>query len=491
MANFSCDQDYDKDCNFACKGRNIKINNNCINQSSIGADYVLNDLKYSNSTKSLVPKIINGTNMKSRIISSKQNKVHLSTLASLITIPNTKDWSKEAGNMIEGTFFKSDITDNQSNFYPYTKEKQQYVGVIRNQNNPPCGCCWAMAVASVVGDRWCIKHKKQSPWFSPIYLMSCSNKCFGDFSQSQNCATHSCECGGAISIAANYLLNNKIGTTNCWPFTSIRNYNLSASDHNPPNNCPQQNCCYCSSTSNSFIANCSDISKNNNIKDILKNIKTSLKSINNSLYIIDDNNKIDNYKTINLIKTHLLRGPVVAQFIVFQDFYDFWDNKNSNDIYSPHCGSTNEFETFSGHAVAIVGWGKTNDNKEYWLVRNSWGPRSPSEPTAIFKFLMSIYSEPKNWTGIDIPLLGLKENCNIPTDNNSWLWGGCLSFEISDTPLSKLEKDILPNANKKIKPLPFLETTNPVINFLSKHAVLIILIIILCLILFTFLYAFD
>lgn len=59
-------------------------------------------------------------------------------------------------------------------------------------------------------------------------------------------------------------------------------------------------------------------------------------------------------------------GPVATGFEVYPDFYTF-DSKN--DIYiwnkiGPKIG---------GHAVEILGWGISDENIKYWIIRNSWG----------------------------------------------------------------------------------------------------------------------
>nr|BAN20674.1 cathepsin B [Riptortus pedestris] len=54
-------------------------------------------------------------------------------------------------------------------------------------------------------------------------------------------------------------------------------------------------------------------------------------------------------------------GPVVADFMVYEDFYSYKEG-----VYQHKMG-----EEVSGHAVRIIGWGTENDTP-YWLVANSW-----------------------------------------------------------------------------------------------------------------------
>lgn len=60
------------------------------------------------------------------------------------------------------------------------------------------------------------------------------------------------------------------------------------------------------------------------------------------------------------MKTHLLDGPIVAAFDVYEDFRDY-----TGGIYEHVWG-----DLLGGHAVAIVGY---NDAENYWIVKNSWG----------------------------------------------------------------------------------------------------------------------
>ena len=59
-------------------------------------------------------------------------------------------------------------------------------------------------------------------------------------------------------------------------------------------------------------------------------------------------------------------GPVTSGMKVYQDFYIF-DAKN--DIYEWN----GKGEQVGGHAIEIIGWGETNNNKKYWIIKNSWG----------------------------------------------------------------------------------------------------------------------
>jgi len=66
---------------------------------------------------------------------------------------------------------------------------------------------------------------------------------------------------------------------------------------------------------------------------------------------------------INHVKELLLKGPVTATMIVFDDFY-YYDN----GVYShPDCVASQHPDR--GHVVTLVGW---DDSLEAWIIKNSW-----------------------------------------------------------------------------------------------------------------------
>lgn len=62
-------------------------------------------------------------------------------------------------------------------------------------------------------------------------------------------------------------------------------------------------------------------------------------------------------------------GPLVAQFSVYQDFFDYPDEGIwSDNIYSHKYGSL-----AGGHAITIVGYDNNPGGPGYWICKNSWG----------------------------------------------------------------------------------------------------------------------
>lgn len=59
-------------------------------------------------------------------------------------------------------------------------------------------------------------------------------------------------------------------------------------------------------------------------------------------------------------------GSVLSSFNVFDNFMSY-----TGGIYA----STEMTPTVGRHAIRLIGWGKSDDGREYWIVANSWGRR--------------------------------------------------------------------------------------------------------------------
>jgi hypothetical protein len=59
-------------------------------------------------------------------------------------------------------------------------------------------------------------------------------------------------------------------------------------------------------------------------------------------------------------------GSVLSSFTVFDNFMGY-----RGGIYA----STDRTPTVGRHAIRLIGWGRNDDGKEYWIVANSWGRR--------------------------------------------------------------------------------------------------------------------
>ena len=311
-------------------------------------------------------------------------------------IPDEWSWRKEGGDMIEDG--------------------------SRNQGN--CGCCWAMAFVSALGDRYAIQYKmKAPPYPSAMWMVSCGGTQIGSKGDGGSFAANiQCSCGGSIYGAAKWLEEgNSIGNESCWPFSTVSNNPASDQTYIAPN-CPnvEDDCCF----------------------DCCGNPESKTKftieegSINPIIIHKDDGQTPNVSQTIRAIKLDIKNnGPVATTFMVPKDFSYWWNNREENDIYIP---TTNQYD--GGHAVVLTGWGNEN-GQNYWEVRNSWGNVYYS---GFCRFIMSTDIDEKFWTGIDIAKFS----------NGSWQGGpvsvipGDLSYE------DKKQTPTLKPRKPKPKPTP-------------------------------------
>ncbi len=72
-------------------------------------------------------------------------------------------------------------------------------------------------------------------------------------------------------------------------------------------------------------------------------------------------------RTADAMKQSLVSdGPFYFRYDVYDDFYDYWSHGAPNDNYRQNIGGK-----LGGHAVLLIGW---SDNRNAWLIKNSWGP---------------------------------------------------------------------------------------------------------------------
>jgi len=200
----------------------------------------------------------------------------------------------------------------------------QIIGTITDQG--VCGSCWAMASAGVVSDRLCI-HDSKKMLLSPRYLVGC--------------AMDNCGCWGGSTIQTWYDIK-KIGIPSelCLPFRPRDEL------------CPE-------------------------VCDDFKNISEDIKVFPTGFLVAWGKTATKREEAIQ--REIMTNGPVMASFLVFNDFYDFWNKKAaSGDIYHRSADSIYD----GGHSVRIIGWGTKPGHKyceKYWLVANSWGTKKVSD----------------------------------------------------------------------------------------------------------------
>lgn len=131
------------------------------------------------------------------------------------------------------------------------------------------------------------------------------------------------------------------------------------------------------------------------------------------VYTISDSQpSSSNDPIVTSIKQDILHyGPVVASYLVYVDFLDYWQKGSSSDVYS--YDGTSDLD--GGHAVLIIGWG--SKPSPYWLVMNSWGYGGPSGD-GTFKIAIAT-----SGTGIDSNVVALYVSNAVDVyAKNAWPW---------------------------------------------------------------------
>lgn len=182
---------------------------------------------------------------------------------------------------------------------------------IRNQGS--CGSCWAFAGTGVMQDRWCLRRPRRKKKFSPQWLVSCDTTNFA------------CN-GGYLSRSWKYIKKYGVCTEQCFPYSS----------------------------GGGVVESCPKKCKNG------KKIKR---------YKIKKYYKVGNWIPFNSLRARFiqrelyLRGSVEMSFKVYEDFFQYKSGVYEY-VYGDYVG---------GHAVRLIGWGKTKKGKKYWIIANSWG----------------------------------------------------------------------------------------------------------------------
>uniref|UniRef100_A0A6C0H4F3 Peptidase C1A papain C-terminal domain-containing protein n=1 Tax=viral metagenome TaxID=1070528 RepID=A0A6C0H4F3_9ZZZZ len=280
-------------------------------------------------------------------------------------IPSEWSWKKQGGNKIEDG--------------------------SRNQGR--CGCCWAMAFVSSLGDRYAIKNNIAAPYPSAMWMVSCGGSKIGSRGENGSFAENQqCLCGGSTYAAGKWMEEgNNVGLESCWPFSTISS---GPGTYVAPN-CPLTIGDDC----------CSDCCGNPDSK-----VKFTIEKGSTKCIVVANQDKSVNVEaTIRAIQSDIKNnGPIVTTFWVPDDFQDWWSSADfEKDIYIPSQPST---IGYNGHSVVLTGWGKEN-GVNFWEMRNSWG--SPG----YCRFAMSSSTPRKYWCGIDLPEFS----------EGSWQ-GGTISF---------------------------------------------------------------
>ena len=196
-----------------------------------------------------------------------------------------------------------------------------YLTRIKNQKIPIyCGSCWAQSTTSVISDRIRIMRGARFPEISisTQVLLNC------DFT---NDGCH----GGSHFTILDWIKKNGVTDESCSPYLNR--------DYNDGLKCDEQ-------------AYCKDCNKNGDCW-VPKNYHR---------YTVSDYGNIRSGDIEGIMREIQKGGPVICS--VNNNPINMW--KGSGVFASDDRGPTT-------HAVAIVGWGVTDDGIPYWNMRNSFG----------------------------------------------------------------------------------------------------------------------
>lgn len=240
------------------------------------------------------------------------------------------------------------------------------------QNQGTCGSCWAFASTGCLADRFNIQSMGlMHVVLSAAKLILCDIKSLAKIKhpemsqdiiaqeQAKYSKTSACY-GNSLANAWEYLFIIGTNTETCVPYN--KNYGKfteldSLGSFTEPDRMPT-----CTEVTGILGDMCADFTFNEiNSKETGTPAKFYKVLHFYSVAGIPKDNGSEFHIRYNIFRW----GPVSTSFAVYPDFYTF-DAKN--DIYEwngkgPQVG---------GHAVVIIGWGKEK-NKDYWIIRNSWG----------------------------------------------------------------------------------------------------------------------
>lgn len=254
-------------------------------------------------------------------------------------------------------FDKNKPNDNaprnlQTTTYPTTLDLRQKfskcwsVKTIRNQG--PCGTCWAVAGASTISDRWCIKNYASVTSITGFKQILFSEEDVIEACPPEICGggSNSCFNGGWIDGAFQFSLKYGICTgANFGNNTFCKPYSVNPNIWPPVYNFTN------STTCNSAYTTAYSLDK---------------KKLRSVTYVSAPTIQETEAAMIAALN---LRGSLTVFILVYQDFYAYssgvYQNNSTLPCYEdPRCDG--------GHAIKLIGYGVENGIK-YWLAANTWG----------------------------------------------------------------------------------------------------------------------
>jgi len=211
-----------------------------------------------------------------------------------------------------------------------------YVTVMRNQHIPQyCGSCWAFATTSSLADRVKIARKARGPdvLLSVQFLLNCGAGIAGS-------------CRGGSHTGVYQLIHDKgyIPYDTCSPYAA------------------------CSAD----VADLHSVCKQ-------KRYTCTAENICSTCYIDYEKKDskcaaIERFPNISVVEYGELSGPreMKAEIYARGPISCSINSKPLNE-YKGGIFSDEDASRKTTHVVSVVGWGKSDKDGEYWIIRNSWG----------------------------------------------------------------------------------------------------------------------
>ena len=270
--------------------------------------------------------------------------------------------------------------EKKGRFDPSYKLRTKMALVSTPGNQMLCGSCWAISVASIVGDSFVISDVVDwKPNLSTTYCLAC-------YPQKQ------CHGGNPAKLLVD-LSNGGIVSNHCIDYSWCSKDQWCNGD--ALKHFKVQHEKMAKHQLNPLIPNCGCLEKGDFYKFMVDG-KSGGHRGPQQLSIGMHDMKPENL--VHTIKTHIRhRGPVLGSFLVFKNFMKgyFAKGKANKGLYLENATYNSngtvtytslDKKTYVGsHAVAIVGWGIEKDvqvddsgkkkDVPYWFVRNSWTPK--------------------------------------------------------------------------------------------------------------------
>ena len=225
-----------------------------------------------------------------------------------------------------------------------------YLSRVKTQGD--CGCCWAMATAKVLQERYAlISNGRLLVELSPFMMVMCEGTIFPSVPADEkklaniNLDAHTAGAcnGNTLYTAMDFLYAVGLTTTTCINRGKFEEYDIKPLETIVnPESVPM-----CQSILGPNYDRCLDRSRSVRFYRSIAG------------YQVDSD--------IESIKQEIYKwGPVAAGFQIYDDFINKYDGTT---IYmGPSDNAVNQ----GGHAIEIVGWGK-EDGVDFWWICNSWG----------------------------------------------------------------------------------------------------------------------